>query len=142
MDHLIHHKKVQVEIIQFFQQLHLLVVVLEEILLMVAVTVDLVEEVVIQLLLVDQEIHLLFLLLKETMVEMDILDYQVQDLLVAEVERVQRELMDHLMVLHQILVDQEEQDHQLQIYLELLHNLFTLFQDLVKDLFLVVVEEE
>tara|TARA_R110000822_G_C15183688_1_gene480630 strand:- start:197 stop:349 length:153 start_codon:yes stop_codon:yes gene_type:complete len=50
--------------------------------------------------------------------------------------------MDHLMVLHQILVDQEEQDHQLQIYLELLHNLFILFQDLVKEVFLAEVEVE
>ena len=76
------------------------------------------------------------------MVVVDILDVQVQDLLEVEVELLQRERMDHLMVLHQILVDQEEQDHQLQIYLELLHNLFILFQDLVKEVFLAEVEVE
>ena len=76
------------------------------------------------------------------MVVVDLLDVQVQDLLEVEVELLQRERMDHLMVLHQILVDQEEQDHQLQIYLELLHNLFILFQDLVKEVFLAEVEVE
>ena len=50
--------------------------------------------------------------------------------------------MDHLMVLHQILGDQEEQAHQLQIYLELLHNLFILFQDLMKEVFLAEAEVE
>ena len=76
------------------------------------------------------------------MVVVDLLDVQVQDLLEVVVVLLQWERMDLLMVLHQILVDQEEQDHQLQIYLELLHNLFILFQDLVKEVFLAEVEVE
>tara|TARA_R110000737_G_C14488263_1_gene469743 strand:+ start:338 stop:784 length:447 start_codon:yes stop_codon:yes gene_type:complete len=143
VDLLIHPKEPQVETIQFFQQLHLQLVVMEPQAKKQEVMVDLVEEVEIQVHhLVEQETHHLLAPLKDQMVVVDLLDVQVQDLLEVVVVLLQWERMDLLMVLHQILVDQEEQDHQLQIYLELLHNLFILFQDLVKEVFLAEVEVE
>ena len=143
MDLLIHPKEPQVETIQFFQQLHLQLVVMEPKAKKQEVMVDLVEEVEIQVHHpVEQETHHLLAPLKDQMVVVDLLDVQVQDLVEVVAVLLQWERMDLLMVLHQILVDQEEQDHQLQIYLELLHNLFILFQDLVKEVFLAEVEVE